>query len=244
MTLLEAGQPVMVQVDMGFLPYFDFGGYDYHFGGHVIVVCGYDKCKDRVTVADREKELYSISTDDLRKSRGSKYKPFPPKHRWFTFDFSHKRLPDQNDVISAVQEQTIEMLTPPIKNLGVAGIKKAVQMIPNWMVSADGEAIHRGLFNFFIFIDAQGGTGGGLFRDMFGRFLDEASKVTGIKAFEKSATKFIKIGDKWQELANVFKKGSEEGDSLMLRSRITDCLIEIAEMEYAAWEELHSIVTR
>ena len=43
MVLLAAEEPVMVQVDMGFLPYFDFGGYEYHFGAHVIVVCGYDK---------------------------------------------------------------------------------------------------------------------------------------------------------------------------------------------------------
>jgi hypothetical protein len=35
--LLAAGQPVMLQVDMGFLPYFNFGGEAYHFGGHVVV---------------------------------------------------------------------------------------------------------------------------------------------------------------------------------------------------------------
>jgi hypothetical protein len=36
--MLDAGQPVMIQCDMGFLPYFDFGGEEYHFGGHVVVV--------------------------------------------------------------------------------------------------------------------------------------------------------------------------------------------------------------
>ena len=39
--MLEAGQPVMMNVDMGFLPYFDLPE-DFHFGGHAIVVCGYD----------------------------------------------------------------------------------------------------------------------------------------------------------------------------------------------------------
>ena len=37
---LETGQPLMIQCDMGFLPYFDFGGEEYHFGGHAVVVCG------------------------------------------------------------------------------------------------------------------------------------------------------------------------------------------------------------
>ncbi len=39
---LEADRPVMLQVVMGFLPYFDFGGKEYHFGGHVVVACGRD----------------------------------------------------------------------------------------------------------------------------------------------------------------------------------------------------------
>jgi len=42
MSLLSLGEPVVVQLDMGFLPYFDFGGFEYHFGAHVVVVCGYD----------------------------------------------------------------------------------------------------------------------------------------------------------------------------------------------------------
>ena len=114
----------MVQVDMVFLPYFDFGGYDYHFGAHMIVVCGYNSNTNQVVVADREKELHTISIEDLRKARGSKHKPYPPKHRWFTFDFTKKRFPSSMEIIAAIEEQIKEMLTPPIKNLGVEGIKK------------------------------------------------------------------------------------------------------------------------
>ena len=50
--MLDAGQPVMIQCDMGFLPYFDFGGEEYHFGGHVVVVCGYDAHTEQVLVAE------------------------------------------------------------------------------------------------------------------------------------------------------------------------------------------------
>ena len=56
--VLDAGQPVMIQCDMGFLPYFDFGGEEYHFGGHVVVVCGYDPDGDQVLVADRDEDLH------------------------------------------------------------------------------------------------------------------------------------------------------------------------------------------
>jgi hypothetical protein len=58
---LDAGHPVMVQCDMGFLPYFDFGGYEYHFGAHVVVVCGYDPETRQVLIADREEALHPIA---------------------------------------------------------------------------------------------------------------------------------------------------------------------------------------
>ena len=62
-------------------------------------------------------------------------------------------MPTKEEVIDAIAEQTKEMLTPPIKNCGVEGIKKAAHLIPQWLTTAEGEAVRRGLFNFFIFID-------------------------------------------------------------------------------------------
>lgn len=236
--LLASGQPVMVQVDMGFLPYFDFGGYDFHFGAHLVVICGYNETSGTVMVADRDEGLHEISLEDLRKARNSKYKPFSPKNRWFTFDFSKKRFPAKDDFVAAIREQTKQMLTPPIKNLGVAGIYKSALTIPAWMDSADAEAVRRGLFNFYIFIDAKGGSGGGLFRYMFGRFLHEAAETAGLDPLYGSVEEFKEIGDRWQKLAKAFHEGSEEGDSRGLRSRIQDNLTGIAESELKAWEEL------
>ena len=58
--LLEQNIPVMLQVDMGFLPYFDFQGEEYHFGGHLIVACGYDEANHSVLIADRDSELHPV----------------------------------------------------------------------------------------------------------------------------------------------------------------------------------------
>ena len=78
--LLASGQPVMIQVDMGFLPYFDFGGQEYQFGGHAIVVCGYDPEADEALVADRD-GLHPAPMADLERARGSLFKPFPPHNQ-------------------------------------------------------------------------------------------------------------------------------------------------------------------
>ena len=147
-------------------------------------------------------------------------------------------MPTSDEVVAAIKEQVKEMLTPPIKNCGVEGIKKAAHMIPQWLMTADNEEVRRGLFTFFIFIDYTGGTGGGLFRYMFSRFLHEASMITGIKDLEQSSAEFKIIGDQWQALANIFYQGSEEGNNTTLQSRIKDALIEISELEQSTWLDL------
>ena len=140
--MLDAGQPVMIQCDMGFLPYFDFGDLDYHFGWHVVVVCGYDPAARQVLIADRDEALHLVPMEDLARARGSTFQPFPPKHKWYTFDFRQKRRPTAGEVRTAIAEQAQMMLEPPIRNIGVQGIRKAAQMIPKWPQKLDaGEAV-------------------------------------------------------------------------------------------------------
>src|SRR5512145_1564011 len=68
--LLSTGQPIMFQVDMGFLPYMDFGGEEYHFGGHVVVACGYDAETAQVLLAERD-GLYPVPLADIERARSS-----------------------------------------------------------------------------------------------------------------------------------------------------------------------------
>lgn len=244
-TLLEmlgAGQPVMIQCDMGFLPYFDFGDTDYHFGWHIVVVCGYDAETRQVLIADRE-GVYPVSMEDLAKARGSKYKPFPPMHKWYTFDFSNKRQPTADEVREAIAEQTKAMLEPPISNVGVKGIREAAKRALKWPNEMDEEELRFTLFNMFIFIDATGGTGGGIFRYMFSRFLREAAEITGDQRLNESAAAFQHVGDRWQEVAEIFQRGWEADDPAAVLPETTAPIMEIADLEEAAWGQLREIVS-
>jgi hypothetical protein len=239
--MLEAGQPVMIQCDMGFLPYFDFGDTDYHFGWHIVVVCGYDADARQVLIADRD-GVYPVSMEDLAKARGSKYKPFPPLHKWYTFDFSNKRQPTAGEVREAIAEQTKAMLEPPISNVGVKGIRKAAKHALKWPDLLNEDELRFTLFNMFIFIDATGGTGGGAFRYMFSRFLREAAEITGDARLNQSAGAFQHIGDRWQEVAAIFKGGWEADDPVAVLPETTAPLMEIADLEEAAWTRLQELV--
>ena len=237
---LEAGQPVMLQVDMGFLPYFDFGGEEYHFGGHMIVVCGYEAQSGTALVADRD-GLHPVPTADLEKARGSTFKPFPPENAWYSFDFSGFHLPTREAVRLAITHQASLMLTPPIRNLGVKGIRTAAERIPRWPEQMRADEIRGALFNAYIFVSPVGGSGGGLFRFMFSRFLEEAATMTGESGLAKRAAEFRRIGEAWESFAHWAKAASETPNPASRLEECTAPLLALADQEQAAWEGLREL---
>jgi hypothetical protein len=238
--LLAAGQPVMVQVDMGFLPYFNFGGQEYHFGGHVVVVCGCDLQAGQVLVAERD-GLHPISMADLEHARNSTFKPFPPGNAWWSFDFGGFHHPAAEAVHLAIANQANAMLKPPIRNMGVKGIRTAAERIPLWPKQISVGDIRLALFNTYIFINHIGGTGGGLFRYMFSRFLQEAAAITGETILSDSAAEFKHIGDTWESFAAWAREVSAIPNPASRLSEATDPLLAIADQEQSAWEILQRI---
>jgi hypothetical protein len=243
MELLSLDQPVMLQVDMGFLPYFDFGGHEYHFGGHVVVACGYDQARDQVLIADRD-GLHPVPLADLERARNSIFKPFPPRNGWWTFDFDQYRPPAPAEIQSAIAAQACGMLTPPIRNFGIEGIRLAAKRIPGWPSGMSLQEVRQALFNAYIFISPVGGSGGGLFRYMFSRFLKQAAVLIKDERLNASAEAFDRIGDAWESLAAWAKEVSGAPDP---RARLGECtapLLAIAEQEQAAWEQLRLLYGR
>jgi hypothetical protein len=237
LSLLEAGEPVMLQCDMGYLPYLDFGGHDYHFGGHVVVACGYEATRGQVLLADRD-GLHAVSLTNLRRARGSSHKPFPARNRWYCFDFGHARAPRPLEVLSAARAQARRMLAPPIHNLGVSGIRRAAAAVCGWPAMLDTRALRRALLQASIFIDATGGSGGGCFRYMFSRFLREASVATRRPGLLRSAREFKRVGDEWEAVATQFRQAARVERPPVCLPVIRDALLALADHEQAAFAAL------
>ncbi len=238
--MLQSGVPVMFYVDMGFLPYFQLPP-GTHFGAHMVVAAGYDPHTSQVLIADRDGLLHPVMLSDVMKARNSKFQPFPPKNAWFEYDFSHAHPPENDDFRQAIRETSARMMKPPITNLGVKGIYKAAQRISKWHETLDEALFREACLNGYIFIDATGGTGGGLFRYMYSRFLYEAIAYTGIKKLEDVSLQFKKIGDRWQEVALLFKEAYEAENPLAYINNITTMMRTIADLENVAWGQLYEI---
>jgi hypothetical protein len=208
--MLDRHKPVMLFGDMGFLPWFDFSE-DYHFGGHTFTLCGYDG-NNTVLASDIDPKVsglkkgfyYPITLEQLRKARGSTFKPFPPKNTYLQFDFSNFHSPSVESIYSSIEQTASAMLNPPIKNIGVKGISHAAQEILTWPELFDDHELRMNLFNLYIFIEI-GGTGGGCFRYMYSRFLKEASEIAGNGELLKSSRSIHNAGKLFTEAAMLFK---------------------------------------
>jgi uncharacterized protein DUF4872/butirosin biosynthesis protein H-like len=239
--LLEADEPVLVYLDMGFLPYLKLPQ-GYHFGGHVVVVAGYDPDTGRVLVADRDSELHPVGWDALERARGSQDKPFPPRHAWYTFDFAAARPSSPAEVRESIGEACQQMLAPPIANLGVTGIRKAIRETAKWPRDLDADALRRTCFSVAMFIDHRGGTGGGIFRYMYGRFLTEAATVTGESRLAGMGTELTAIGDLWEQVAARFAAAAQAGNPADLLETATKPMHDIADREQRFWERLAALI--
>lgn len=239
---MQGGEPLMIHVDMGFLPFFDLPE-DYHFGQHVVVVCGYDPDSQQALIADRDEPLHPISLEDLAMARGSTFKPFPPQNTWYEFDFSAMRLPREEEVRESILDVCTTMLEGPISNMGVRGIRKTAKRAGTWSEGMDDEALRWACFNNHIFIDAEGGTGGGIFRYMYSRFLEEAAKITDLEEMIELSTEMKIIGDRWQEVAAIFKRASKHDHPASVIPDVIEPILNIADMEESAWIRLRELVS-
>lgn len=244
---LKQKRPVMMYGDMGFLPWFNLPE-DYHFGGHTFVICGYDGT-EAVLASDMDSKAcglkkgfyYPITFKQLSKARNSTYKPFPPKNTYFEFDFDHYHEPVKKDIYSSI-EQTVEaMLNPPIRNLGIKGIRYAAKEIIKWPDIFNNFELRMNLFNLYVFIEI-GGTGGGCFRYMYSRFLREATEITGNTKLRDIADRIHQAGELFTEIGLSFKD-SEKADDLGNRiSSASRIFTSIAELEEAAYSNLSEII--
>lgn len=206
--MLEQNIPLILKVDLGYLPYFELEG-NVHFGGHAITLAGYDEESEIAFIGDTEYEGFQeIPIENLKRARSSEYGPkfMHPSNAQFSMirrtDGKHPSL--AAGVKLAIQKVVNNMLRPSVNNVGIQGLKQFANSIPLWKEKlqgytkdAQGKPISRAKLNFELFhgyIETWG-TGGACFRNLYSKFLMELLTLPelreGPRAWESEEFKII-----------------------------------------------------
>jgi len=202
--------PVMITVDMPQLKYLGLPE-QAHFGGHCVVVAGLNEDKGIAYIADTMfKDLQTATLKELEDARSSTFKPFPPENKWVTFEFPPKLASVEAAIRKAITRTARDMLYPPIRNLGVKGINHFASEIVKWpkLFPPENEP-GRQLYEMGYIMMEEDGTGGGLFRYLYSRFLKEAGELLNIKELGDLSQRYHQIGAKWTTIAKLIRETPE-----------------------------------
>lgn len=211
--LLDANKPVLAYVDMPYLDYLNLGK-DNHFGGHAIVLFGYDNDTEKFYISDRDnsdnpiqtpkglisQDYHLVDYKQVELARSSNHHPFPANNKYFDINLANAQPITSAIIWQAIAETCCTMLNAPAQLLGVNGINKFSKEIRKWCLFDDKKLKIAGITNYFQ-INADGGTGGGIFRKMYGAFLIEASTIANCPELKKLGTDYI--AKKWDTIADI-----------------------------------------
>ena len=132
------------------------------------------------------------------------------------------------------------MLNPPAQLLGINGIKKFSKEILKWKQFSTSKLKTAGVTNYFQ-INKDGGTGGGIFRKMYGEFLIEAAPIVKNECLFALGHKFIDIAEKWDDIANDMWQLSLTADAALLE-KASASILKIYEDEKALYMTLNETI--
>lgn len=236
--LISRDIPVMIHVDMPYLKYLGLPE-EAHFGAHSVVVAGIDEEEEVVYIADTNfRELQTATLEELKKARSSKAKPFPPQNKWFTFKFPSELHPIDDTIKRAVELTLQNMLNPPIKNLGIKGIRHFAGEILRWPMEYSPRRYAFGCEMVYIYLE-EAGTGGGCFRYLYSRFLEEAGKLLENEHLVALSKGYYKVGEKWTKVARLIR---DMPQTRVANSRkVKTLLLEMADDEERILCALHEV---
>lgn len=252
--MINENKPVLIYVDMPYLKYLGMNE-NSHFGGHAVVLFGYDDIEKNFYISDRDNhdnsirvpngkiadDFHLVSYDELEKARNSTFRPFPATNKYLTFDFSEYREITANTLHEAIRETCNSMLNPPAQLLGLNGILKFSKEIKKWDNFNPQKLRLAGTTNYFQ-ISKDGGTGGGIFRKLYGEFLIEANSILNNDKFIKIGSEFIQLSFLWDKVADDLWQLSLSGNVKLLE-KMSIFLIEIYNIEKNLYSRLTDIVS-
>jgi hypothetical protein len=170
---LDRGLAPILTTDLAELPYRKTST---HFGGHRIVLAGHDPARGVALVADGDRAaLEEVPLDALDRARASLAPPFfAPGRPWLEVDAPRTPRPMGEAIRDALRRQARDFLLDQLGAAGISALERFAAELPEWPSRAASEADRAWCFRYGWQVIEKRGTGGGNFRALYARFLEEA----------------------------------------------------------------------
>jgi hypothetical protein len=202
---LDRGLAPILSTDYAELPY---SGTHTHFGGHRVVLAGHDEARGVALLADGDRPgIQEVPLDALDRARASIAPPFPsPGRPWLEVDAPARPRPLGEAVRDALRRQAREMLLDVDGTRGQSALERFAADLPRWPAEAKDEADRSWCFRYAFQVIERRGTGGGLFRALYARFLREAgAALPGLAALDL-APRMEALAEGWSRLAAELRR--------------------------------------
>lgn len=223
---VDAGNPVLLLTD---LYYLDHYGNSAHFPGHAVVLAGYDEQHAHLSDTGFEQLQTTTRLEDLDKARHSGHPAYPLSGHMFTATAGVTQEQLRAAIPAAIERAAQAMVASEFGEFsGLGAVERLAAEAGSWPeVAEDWQWCAR----FGYQVIERRGTGGGAFRLMYSRFLEEAGRPEAPLAAEAAA--------RWTELAEAFHAASERDDPEPGPWREIDVTANrVAEAEQRLWTAL------
>lgn len=206
---VDRGLAPIVATDLAELPYFRTRT---RFGGHRVVVAGYDHDRGIAWLADGDRRgLEEVTLAQLARARASIAPPFGAAgHPWLEVDAPERARPAAEAIRDALRRQARDMLLDVDGTAGISALERFAAELPRWPEQANDEADRAWCFRYAYQVIELRGTGGGLFRALYARFLREAGEVVPGLAALGLAPRMEELARAWSGLAARLRAISAE----------------------------------
>jgi butirosin biosynthesis protein H-like/uncharacterized protein DUF4872 len=223
---IDAGNPALLLTD---LYYLDHYGNSAHFPGHAVVLAGYDE--EFVHLSDTGFEELQTTTRhaDLDRARHSRHPAYPLAGHMFTATGTVSQEQLREAIPAAIERAAQAMVEPEFHEFsGLSAVERLAVEAGSWPeVAEDWQWCAR----FGYQVIERRGTGGGAFRLMYARFLEEAGRSEAPLAAEAAS--------RWTELAGAFHAASERDEPESELWREIDASAQrVSEAEKRLWTAL------
>jgi hypothetical protein len=227
---VAAGNPVLISTDLAYLDYFETKT---HFPGHRLVLFGFDDERGEAVLSDSEREEPQVvPVESLKRSRSSSIPPYPMGNRWCVIAPSRPPRPRSEAIPIALRKNAKGMLSSPEGEMGgVAGMRKAADELPSWPRMTEHWAFAA---RFGYQVIEKRGTGGGFFRRLYERYLEEASAFHPVISSAGLPGAMASVAGRWTEIAARMKEISESKDAARFPG-VSALLLAQADAEERFW---------